>query len=257
MMEELRPGRRVVRWTLLSEANPHSSKVGGSVGGGSADAHAAPRSWCSNRAFDWLCVPKPAVAGAVVVSATERSLRHGHNRCAGPPPNTQPGSRPRSVASILGTRPTVGLRASWDSDVPRVGSKLRGLPARHGSEVASHLQPRPHRSRRRLRAWQLPVGFAFRAGTQQAQRQMVRFRGEHLILAEVAARLGITRNAARALERRGALPARRVVGFTPAETAEVGSVLIDLNDVPPLGWPPSDDLAAVASEMACGEVGAS
>ena len=83
------------------------------------------------------------------------------------------------------------------------------------------------------------------------------FCSEHLILAEVAARLGITRNAARALERRGALPARLAVGFTPAETADGWIGWIDLNDVLPLGWPPSDDLAAVASEMACGGVGAS
>ena len=86
---------------------------------------------------------------------------------------------------------------------------------------------------RQLRAWQLPVGFAFRAGTQQAQCQMVRLLRRALILAEVAARLGITRNAARALERRGALPARLVRWPRRPRLRWSGSVLIDLNDVPP------------------------
>jgi hypothetical protein len=81
------------------------------------------------------------------------------------------------------------------------------------------------------------------------------FRGERLILAEVAARLGITRDAARALERRGALPARRA-GPPPAN-GFFRAILIDLNEVPPLGWPASDALGAVASEMACGGVGVS
>ena len=80
------------------------------------------------------------------------------------------------------------------------------------------------------------------------------FRGERLILAEVAAQLGITRDAARALERRGALPAGRT---GPPPGGFYRAILIDLNDVPPLGWPPSDGLAAVASEMARGGVGVS
>jgi hypothetical protein len=74
------------------------------------------------------------------------------------------------------------------------------------------------------------------------------FEGERLILAEVAARLGITRDAARALERQGALPARPT--SRPPVGGHVRAILIDLNDVPPLGWPPSVGLAAPASEIA-------
>jgi len=63
------------------------------------------------------------------------------------------------------------------------------------------------------------------------------FRGERLVLAEVALRLGTTRDRARALERSGALPAGRIAE-RPAQTtiiAPVGYVL-DLNDVAPLAW---------------------
>jgi hypothetical protein len=81
------------------------------------------------------------------------------------------------------------------------------------------------------------------------------FEGERLILAEVAARLGITRDAARALERQGALPAQPT-GRPPVD-GHGQAILIDLNDVPPLGWPSSEGLAGVASEMACGGVGLS
>ena len=69
------------------------------------------------------------------------------------------------------------------------------------------------------------------------------YNGERLILAEVASRLGVTRDQARALERRGLLPASRVdVGLRPPDPA-----VIDLNDVMLLR---ADDMRILLTEAA-------
>ncbi len=57
------------------------------------------------------------------------------------------------------------------------------------------------------------------------------FEGERLILAEVAARLGITRDQARALEKRGRLPAWHIVGARMTSARSPASRGIDFNDV--------------------------
>jgi hypothetical protein len=59
------------------------------------------------------------------------------------------------------------------------------------------------------------------------------FRGERLVLAEVAMQLGVTRDQARALERRGLLPALQIGAAADGHP----SMVIDLNDVVPLRRP--------------------
>ncbi len=66
--------------------------------------------------------------------------------------------------------------------------------------------------------------------------------GERLILADVAARLALTRDQARALERRGTLPARRLLAsLRPDAALPRQPYRIDLNEVWPLGWCPAGD----------------
>lgn len=60
------------------------------------------------------------------------------------------------------------------------------------------------------------------------------FEGELLVLADLAARLGITRDQARALERRGRLPARHSPDARGVP-ARPTVYRIDLNEVPPFG----------------------
>ena len=57
------------------------------------------------------------------------------------------------------------------------------------------------------------------------------FEGERLILADVAARLGITRDQARALEKRGRLPAWHIVGARMTSVRSPASWGVDFNDV--------------------------
>lgn len=56
------------------------------------------------------------------------------------------------------------------------------------------------------------------------------FEGEQLVLAQVAARLGITRDRARALERRCELPAWRMPGIGANRMDGAPGYLLDLND---------------------------
>jgi hypothetical protein len=58
------------------------------------------------------------------------------------------------------------------------------------------------------------------------------FEGEQLVLAQVAARLGITRDQARALERKRQLPAWRVPGTGANRAPPAFTFTLDLNDVP-------------------------
>jgi hypothetical protein len=87
---------------------------------------------------------------------------------------------------------------------------------------------------------------------QARNRRNVRwyeFRGEQLILAEIAARLGITRDRARTLEQQGRLPARPTTENPLRIAAEPGNRAgwIDLNEVAPLGWPFPDSVAGSLS----------
>jgi hypothetical protein len=57
------------------------------------------------------------------------------------------------------------------------------------------------------------------------------FGGERLLLADVAARLGITRDQARSLEKRGRLPAWHIVGARMTSVRLPASWGVDFNDV--------------------------
>jgi hypothetical protein len=58
------------------------------------------------------------------------------------------------------------------------------------------------------------------------------FDGEQMVLAQVAARLSITRDQARALERRCELPAWRIPGVGANRVDRESGSFLDLNDVP-------------------------
>jgi hypothetical protein len=257
MMEELRPGRRVVRWTLLSEAEPATSKGGRQRRRWLCRCDCGSEKLVLAQSLRFALRSETGGSRSCGCLATERSLRHGHNRCCRP--------SAEYTAWLAAKKRCFNPRNSSYGHYGRRGISMCSRWARSFEAFLSDMGPKPDPSHSLDRIdpegnyqpgncrWASP-------SVQARNKRNVRwydFCGEHLILAEVAARLGITRNAARALERRGALPARLVVGFTPAETADVWIGSIDLNDALPLGWPLSDDLAAVASEMACGGVGAS
>jgi hypothetical protein len=76
--------------------------------------------------------------------------------------------------------------------------------------------------------WALPE-------VQVRNRRCVRwyaFEGDRLLLAELAARLGITRDQARSLERLGRLPAWWIQGATWIAADAIAGPLIDLNEAP-------------------------
>jgi len=92
---------------------------------------------------------------------------------------------------------------------------------------------------------------------QARNRRCVRwyaFEGDRLILAELAARLGITRDQARSLERHGRLPAWRIQGATWIAADAFSGPQIDLNDAPARSLPAEESVDAALTQ--CGAAAA-
>jgi hypothetical protein len=254
-MSELGPGRCVFRWKLLHEGEPAITEGG-------------------RKRRRWLCRCECGIEKLVLEQSlrlalrsetggsrscgclsAERSMRHGHSRQGAPSAEYtawiaakkrcfNPGNPSYEAYGRRGIRMCPEWARSFEAFLRDMGLKP------HPTYSLDRIDPNGDYESGNWR-WASP-------SVQARNKRNVRwydFEGERLILAEVAARLGITRDAARALERQGALPAQPT-GRPPVD-GHGQAILIDLNDVPPLGWPSSEGLAGVASEMACGGVGLS
>lgn len=232
-MIDLVPGCRVDRWTLISIGQPHVSKA-------------------SRERRRWLCrcscgteklVLEQSLRLALCATAggsrscgclgIERSTKHAHNSSG----------RPTSeyLAWVAAKKRCFNPRNPSYKDYGQRG--IRMCPAWTDSFAAFlrdlGLKPDPTYSLDRIDPngdyapgncrW---VPLAVQARNKRNVRWYA-FQGECLVLAEVAARLGISRDQARSLERRGCLPAEPV---HRSAFAAVASRQIDFNEVEPLDW---------------------
>lgn len=252
-MNQLYLGRRVFRWTLLSEGRPAISKGG----------RRRPR---------WLCrcdcgsvklvldqnlrlALRSEVGGSRSCGclATERATKHGSisgNRptseymawIAAKKRCTNPRNPSYRFYGARGVRMCSKWAASFEAFLCDMGPKPD--PTFSLDRIDPDGDYRPGNCR-----WAEP-------SVQARNKRNVRwyeFQGDFLILGEVAERLGISRKKARLLECRGVLPARRISGSPLRNTVyrPTEPVLIDLNEVAPLGWPLLNAEAS-ALDVRCG-----
>lgn len=248
-MSQLYPGQRIHRWTILSEGEPARSKRG----------RARPRWYCQcecgieklvlDQSLRLALRSEAGGSRSCGCLATERATKHAHNTSQRPTSEYMawlaakkrcfnPSSRSYRHYGRRGITMCVEWARSFRAFLRDMGPKpdptysLDRIDPNGNYEAGNCRWAAPEvqaRNKRNVRWYQL--------------------NGERLILAEVAARLGLTRDQARSLEKRGALPAQRL----PARLRPDAALLrrpytIDLNDVLPLGWP-----LAEGSGMAAGD----
>ena len=253
-MTELYPGLQVARWTLIAVGQPHVSKAG-----------RERRRWlCRCRCGTEKLVLEQSLRLALRAAAggsrscgclgIERSTKHAHNssgrptseylawisakkRCFNPrnPSYKDYGKRgicmcPSWVESFAAFLRDMGLKPDPTYSLDRIDP--------NGDYVPGNCR------------WAPPA-------VQARNKRNVRwylFQGEYVVLAEVAARLGISRDQARSLERRGCLPAE------PAHRGALAAIAfhqIDLNDVDPLDWGDARRFWARNDWVASGSAGTS
>lgn len=231
----LRPGGRVGRWTIIAAAQGRKGERG----------RLRPR---------WLCRcdcgrEKMVLAQSLAVAlrssrggsrscgclAIERTTRHAH--AAGATPTPEYGAwlaakkrcdNPRSASfGNYGAR-GISMCADWARDfrvfLRDMGPRLS--PAHSLDRIDSDGDYAPGNCR-----WALPE-------VQARNRRVTRwylFEGEQLVLGQLALRLGITRDQARALERRRELPAWPIPGIGANRVDAAARSCLNLNDAPTVG----------------------
>jgi hypothetical protein len=227
------PGHRVGRWTLISIGQPHIKK------GGRERRRWLCRCSCgteklvleqSLRLALWAAEGGSRSCGCL---ALERSTKHAHNRAG----------RPTSEYStwVAAKKRCFNPRNPSYKDYGQRGIRMCAAWANSFSLFLRDmgLKPDPTYSLDRVD----PDGdyapgncrwapLAVQARNKRNVRWYA-FRGERLILAEVADRLGITRDQARSLERRGSLPAEPIGS---GAFAAIINLSIDLNNADPADW---------------------
>lgn len=226
----LRPGARVGRWTIVAPSAHEHRRAG----------KKRPR---------WLCrcdcgKEKDVLGQNLLIAmrqphggsrgcgcfVVERSTRHSHAS----------GGKPSSeyMAWVAAKKRCCNPRnASYPSYGGR-GIRMCEAWARSFETFFNDMGPRPTEAHSLDRIdpdrdytpdncrWATPL-------TQSRNRRCTRwyaFEGQRLILGDLAARLGITRDQARALERQGKLPAWRILGTVRVVEPDVREMRIDLND---------------------------
>jgi hypothetical protein len=252
-MVELNPGQRVLRWTLLVEADPLIAASG-----------RLRRRWlcrcdcgCERLVLDQSLrlALRSATGGSRSCGclALERSTKHGHNTEARPSSEYMawvaakkrcfnPRNHSYRNYGGRGIRMCQEWAASFEAFLRNMGPKPSPTYSLDRIDPDGDYEPGNCR-------WASP-------SVQARNKRNVTFYdfgGERLVLAEVAARLGISRSQAGRLVRRGVLMVRGVAGrAAPGRTGCLAEGLIDLNDVLPLGWPLNDVGAGSIVAPTCG-----
>ena len=231
----LRPGQQICRWTILRASSPALSRNG----------RRRPRWLCrcicgaEKVVLDQslrLAQTSPAggsrSCGCLVV---ERTIRHGHNR----------GQRPTSeyIAWISAKK---RCNNSKNPSFARYGGRGIRMCDRWSNDFAAFLadmgrKPDPSLSLDRID----PNGDYFPgncrwapSNVQSRNRIGIRwyeFEGQPALLGDIAAFFGISRDVAKALERKGLLPVRRLAE-PPRVPDRLAPLILDLNLVAPLGF---------------------
>lgn len=231
-MTALRPGARIGRWTLLAALPPEARPP----------ARPRPR---------WLCRCECGVEKRVLAQSLQLASGSpvGGSRscgCLGVERSTR-------HAGASGKRPTAEYMA-WSAAKKRCGNPrnasfrhygargIRVCPAWTASfdaflrDMGPRPSPRHSLDRMDPSGDYTPGNCRWAPPDVQARnRRCTRwyaFEGDRLLLGELAARLGITRDQARGLERVGRLPAWRVQGAAWIAIDASAAATIDLNDAP-------------------------
>lgn len=237
-MEPPRPGMRVFRWIIMSEGPDLLTKDGRTRRRWLCRCDCGSEKLVLDQSLRLALRADLGGSRSCGCLAAERSMVHGHNRhqrpsaeymawlaakkrCANP--------RNASYANYggRGIRMCTEWSGSFDAFLRDMGPKPDPTYSLDRIDPNGNYEPSNCR-------WAPPLVQARNKRTTN----WYELDGERLILGEIAARLGITRDKARALELRGLLPARRVSNrpFTMTGSA-VRPIGIDLNDVMPFGWP--------------------
>lgn len=232
-MTELYPGFRVARWTLIALGQPNISKAG-----------RERRRWlcrcsCGTEKLvleQSLQLALRATAGgsrSCGCLAIERSTKHAHNSAGGPTSEYSAWLaakkrclNPRNPSYKGYGQRGIGMCPTWAASF---AAFLRDMGLKPDPTYSlDRIDPDGDYAPGNCR-WAPPA-------VQARNKRNVRwyaFQGELLVLAEIAARLGISRDQARSLERRECLPAEPV---HRGPFASIASHQIDLNEVDPLDW---------------------
>ncbi len=228
----LRPGNRIGRWTIIAPAP-------------------APRSRPGRVRSRWLCrcecgSEKVVLAQSLALAmrsssggsrscgclAVMRATRHSHAAGGRPTPEYMAWSaakkrceNPRNASYANYGARGISMCPAWSQNFEVFLRDIgpRSSPAHSLDRINPDGDYEPDNCR-----WALP-------DVQARNRRVTRwylFEGDQLVLAQVAARLSITRDQARALERRCELPAWRIPGVGANRVDTASGSFLDLNDVP-------------------------
>lgn len=230
MKQSLYPGQRVGRWTLLSEA-PKSE----------TPASRRPR-WlcrcdCGTEKFVLGQSLRLALCASVGGSrscgclAIETSTRHGSASKGRPSAEylawinaKKRCNNPRNASYRDYGGRGIRMRAAWTDSFETFSHDMGTRPSPKHS--LDRIDPDGDYEPSNCRWATLDI--------QTRNKRNIRwfaFEGERLILAEVAVRLGITRDQARSLQKRGRLPAWHIVGARMTSVLSSASSGIDFNDI--------------------------
>jgi len=254
VMRSLHPGQRVVRWTIL----------------GAAPIFPSP----GRRRYRWLCrcdcgteklvldqslrlALRAAVGGSRSCGCLAVEMSTSHGNAANQRPTVEyyawtaakkRCNNPRNASyrhyGARGIHMCSAWSASFETFLRDMGEKPSAIHSLDRIDPNGNYAPGNCR-------WALPI---VQARNKRSTRWFA-FEGERLILADLAARLGITRDQARTFERRGSLPAWQIVGALEDPINSPNAVLIDLNDAAPLGEFVNVE-ANTTNEAVCCQVGA-
>lgn len=231
-MIDFSPGIRVHRWTILARADSLISKSGRARYRWLCRCDCGAEKLVLEQSLRLACRSESGGSRSCGCLVISRATRHGHNSGGQPSPEyqawmaaekrcTNPRNRSYAVYGGRGIRMCRRWSDSFEAFLSDMGPKPE--PSLSLDRINPDGDYEPSNCR-----WASPK-------VQMRNRRCVRwyeFEGQHVLLGDIAEFFGITRDNARGWERRGILPARRLVG-APRVPDSITPITLDLNTVSP------------------------